>query len=41
MGTNIPGKPKPVIGYLGGLTEYRRRSEAALADGLREFAVRS
>jgi hypothetical protein len=29
------------IGYVGGLTEYQHRSEAALANGLQEFVVKS
>ena len=32
MGANIPGKPRELLYYLGGYTEYRRRWEAAVAD---------
>jgi len=37
MGTNIAGKPRELLSYIGGFTAYRARVDATAADGFREF----
>jgi cyclohexanone monooxygenase len=36
-GANIPGKPRTVLAYRGGLGAYRRKCEEIVADGYRGF----
>ncbi|EXJ87562.1 hypothetical protein A1O3_04522 [Capronia epimyces CBS 606.96] len=37
MGTNIPGKPKEVLNYLGGLNDYVKRINTTVAQGYPGF----
>ncbi|KAF2179299.1 FAD/NAD(P)-binding domain-containing protein [Zopfia rhizophila CBS 207.26] len=39
MGTNIPGKPKEMLNYLGGLVDYTRRITSTIAMGFPGFTV--
>jgi hypothetical protein len=39
MGTNIPGKPKEMPNYLGGLTDYIKRITGAVALGYPGFQL--
>ncbi|MGR8918135.1 MAG: flavin-containing monooxygenase, partial [Gammaproteobacteria bacterium] len=39
MGANIPGKPRALLSYLGGLTNYREQCEAGEADGYAKLVV--
>ncbi|KAK1520331.1 uncharacterized protein CCOS01_10450 [Colletotrichum costaricense] len=39
MGTNIPGKPKEMLNFLGGVVEYTRRINDSLNTGLQDFTV--
>jgi cyclohexanone monooxygenase len=38
MGANIPGKPRALLPYVGGVGEYRRICERVVADGYAGFA---
>ncbi|KAF9636709.1 hypothetical protein BFW01_g7605 [Lasiodiplodia theobromae] len=39
MGTNIPGKPKEMLNYIGGLVDYTKRITAAINGGFPGFIV--
>ncbi|KAM0334380.1 hypothetical protein ACHAQA_001406 [Verticillium albo-atrum] len=39
MGTNIPGKPKEMLNFLGGVVEYTRRTKESFVNGLEDFVV--
>jgi hypothetical protein len=39
MGTNIPGKPKEMLNYLGGLTDYIKRITSTVALGYPDHYV--
>ena len=39
VGANIPGKPRALLAYLGGLTNYRRQCEQGEAGGYANFAL--
>jgi cyclohexanone monooxygenase len=39
MGANIPGKPRALLSYLGGLAAYREQCGAGEANGYQQFAV--
>ena len=39
MGANIPGKPRALLSYLGGLAAYREQCRAGEANGYQQFAV--
>lgn len=39
MGTNIPGKKRAFLNYLGGLPTYRARCDASAAAGYQEFVI--
>ena len=39
MGANIPGKPRALLAYLGGLTNYKQQCEQGEANGYGNFAV--
>ena len=39
MGANIPGKPRALLSYLGGLEAYRQQCEAGEADGYGKLVV--
>jgi cation diffusion facilitator CzcD-associated flavoprotein CzcO len=40
MGTNIPGKPKEMLNFLGGLTDYIKRIASTVAHGYPGFDLR-
>jgi cation diffusion facilitator CzcD-associated flavoprotein CzcO len=40
MGTNIPGKPKEMLNYLGGLTDYIKRITSTVALGYPEHELK-
>ena len=37
FGTNIPGKPRTVLFYLGAYATYRKRCDAVAAEGYKGF----
>ena len=39
MGANIPGKPRALLSYLGGLENYRQQTEAGESDNYRKLVV--
>ncbi|KEZ41481.1 Cyclopentanone 1,2-monooxygenase [Scedosporium apiospermum] len=39
MGTNIPGKPKEMLNFLGGLVEYTKHIDNAFNHGFQQFVV--
>ncbi|HQV57176.1 MAG TPA: steroid monooxygenase, partial [Ilumatobacteraceae bacterium] len=39
LGANIPGKPRVVLPYMGGLARYGKKIAAAAADGYRGFEL--
>uniref|UniRef100_A0A8H7N8K5 FAD/NAD(P)-binding domain-containing protein n=1 Tax=Bionectria ochroleuca TaxID=29856 RepID=A0A8H7N8K5_BIOOC len=39
MGTNIPGKPKEMLNFLGGLAEYTKHIDNAFKSGYRSFVI--
>jgi cyclohexanone monooxygenase len=39
MGANIPGKPRALLSYLGGLTNYKQQCAAGEAGGYAQFAI--
>ncbi len=39
VGANIPGKPRALLSYLGGLENYRQQCTAGEADGYAHFSV--
>ena len=39
MGANIPGKPRALLSYLGGLENYRQQTLAGEADGYNKLVV--
>ncbi len=41
MGTNIPGKPRELLSYIGGFTAYREWVEETRTNGLRDFVLGS
>ena len=40
MGANVPGKPRVLLPYVGGVGRYRRICERVVASGFAGFAVR-
>jgi cyclohexanone monooxygenase len=40
MGSNVPGKPRVLMPYIGGVGVYREECDAVVADGYRGFAMR-
>lgn len=41
MGTNIPGKPRVFTSYMAGVSTYRRKCEAVVANGYEGFVLSS
>jgi cyclohexanone monooxygenase len=41
MGSNVPGKPRLLMPYIGGVGVYREECDAIAADGYRGFVMRS
>ena len=39
MGANIPGKPRALLSYLGGLGNYRQQCESVAANGYEKLAI--
>lgn len=39
-GSNVPGKPRRVLSYTGGVGDYRKRTQEAAAAGYRGFSMR-
>jgi cyclohexanone monooxygenase len=39
MGANIPGKPRALLSYLGGLEAYRQQCRSAEANGYGKFSI--
>ncbi|KAJ5379384.1 monooxygenase [Penicillium cosmopolitanum] len=39
MGTNVPGKPKEMLNYLGGLTEYIKNISSTITSGYSDFSI--
>ena len=39
MGSNVEGKPRRLLSYIGGVGEYRKRCDAVAAQGYPGFAV--
>ena len=40
MGANIPGKPRVLLPYVGGVGAYRERCDAVAAGGYEGFVLR-
>jgi cation diffusion facilitator CzcD-associated flavoprotein CzcO len=40
MGSNVPGKPRVLMPYIGGVGTYRQECDSIVADGYRGFIVR-
>ena len=40
MGSNVPGKPRVLMPYIGGVGVYREECDAIVADGYRGFIMR-
>jgi hypothetical protein len=40
MGANVPGKPRVLLPYVGGVGRYRRICERVVARGFAGFALR-
>jgi len=40
MGSNVPGKPRVLMPYIGGVGVYREECDAIVADGYRGFVMR-
>ena len=39
LGANIPGKPRALLSYLGGLEAYRQQCRAGAANGYGNFTI--
>ncbi len=39
VGANVPGKPRRVLSYTGGVGTYRRKCDEAANDGYRGFRM--
>ncbi len=39
MGANIPGKPRVLLAYVGGLGVYRRKCDEVAASGYEDFTL--
>ncbi|HET7378817.1 MAG TPA: hypothetical protein VFJ24_02130, partial [Gaiellales bacterium] len=39
MGANIPGKPRVLLAYVGGVGAYRRKCDEVAADGYEGFTL--
>ena len=40
MGSNVPGKPRVLMPYIGGVGVYRQECDEIAADGYRGFVIR-